>query len=68
MSISPVKRDKRVSSNKKLPIEILIEELKSEDVKKRINSVKNLSTIATHLGKDRTRSELIPFLQGKSVD
>ena len=28
----------------------------------RVNSVKNLSTIATALGKERTRNELLPYI------
>ena len=44
------------------PIAILIDELKSDDVKKRINSVKNLHTIATALGPERTRKELLPYI------
>ena len=32
----------------------------------RLNSIKKLSTIALALGVERTRSELIPFLTGKS--
>ena len=46
-------------------IGVLIDELKSEDSKKRINSIKNLTTIAIALGPDRTRKELILFLNGK---
>lgn len=47
------------------PIAVLIDELKSEEVKRRVNSVKNLSTIAVALGAERTKSELIPFLSGR---
>ena len=32
----------------------------------RLNSIKKLSTIALALGVERTRSELIPFLTGRS--
>ena len=46
------------------PISVLIDELKSEDSKRRINSIKNLATIAIALGPDRTRKELILFLNG----
>lgn len=46
------------------PIAVLIDELKSEDIKRKVNSAKNLVTIATALGPDRTRSELVPFLNG----
>lgn len=44
------------------PIAVMIDELKSEDQKKRIASVKNLSTIATALGPERTRTELLPYI------
>jgi len=44
------------------PIAVLIDELKAEDVKRKVNSAKNLTTIAGALGPDRTKSELIPFL------
>lgn len=47
---------------------ILIDDLKSEDVRKRINAVKELDFIATQLGPERTRSELIPFLNGKYIN
>jgi serine/threonine-protein phosphatase 2A regulatory subunit A len=47
------------------PISTMIDELKSDDVKKRVNSVKNLSAIATALGPERTRNELIGFLNGE---
>jgi len=41
---------------------VLLDELKSEDQVKRINSVNSLSTIAIALGPDRTRSELLPYI------
>jgi serine/threonine-protein phosphatase 2A regulatory subunit A len=44
------------------PITVLIDELKSDEKQKRINSVTNLATIAIALGKERTRSELLPYL------
>lgn len=43
----------------------LIDELKHEDVTFRLNSIKKLNIIASALGVERTRTELIPFLQGK---
>ena len=46
------------------PIAVLIDELKNEDLQLRLNSVRRLSTIALALGEDRTREELIPFLNG----
>ena len=53
---------KMVESNELMPIAICIDELKSPDQKKRINSVKSLSTIAIALGPERTRSELLPYV------
>jgi len=47
-----------------IPVKTLIDNLKNEDPRKRINSVKNLTLIAKTLGIDRTRKELIPFLAG----
>lgn len=45
----------------------LIDDLKNEDVTFRLNSIKKLSVIANALGADRTRDELIPFLQGNII-
>eukprot|EP00191_Tetraselmis_sp_GSL018_P000805 CAMPEP_0177605368 /NCGR_PEP_ID=MMETSP0419_2-20121207/16662_1 /TAXON_ID=582737 /ORGANISM="Tetraselmis sp., Strain GSL018" /LENGTH=124 /DNA_ID=CAMNT_0019099509 /DNA_START=200 /DNA_END=570 /DNA_ORIENTATION=+ len=50
------------------PIAILIDELKNEDVALRLNSIKRLSTIALALGEERTRKELIPFLNESNDD
>ena len=56
-----------INSNEKstTPISVLIDELRSEDVKKKVNSAKNLTTIVAALGPDRTKAELIPFLNGE---
>lgn len=45
------------------PIAVLIDELRHDDLQLRLNSIKNLRTIATALGPERTREELLPFLQ-----
>jgi serine/threonine-protein phosphatase 2A regulatory subunit A len=45
------------------PIHLLMDELKSEDVVLRLSSIRRLSTIALALKEQRTRDELIPFLQ-----
>jgi hypothetical protein len=45
------------------PIHLLMDELKSDDVVLRLSSIRRLSTIALALGPQRTREELIPFLQ-----
>ena len=44
------------------PIAVMIDELKSVDQQKRINSVKNLGTVAIALGQERTRQELLPYI------
>jgi serine/threonine-protein phosphatase 2A regulatory subunit A len=47
------------------PIAVLMDELKHEDVVLRLNAIKRLGTIALALGPQRTRTELIRFLDGK---
>jgi serine/threonine-protein phosphatase 2A regulatory subunit A len=47
------------------PIAVLMDELKHDDVTFRLNAVRRLSTIALALGPERTRDELIQFLEGK---
>ncbi|KAJ3057269.1 protein phosphatase 2, regulatory subunit A [Rhizophlyctis rosea] len=49
------------------PIAVLIDELKHDDVALRLNAIKKLNTIALALGPERTRDELIPFLD-ESID
>ncbi|KND03739.1 protein phosphatase 2A structural subunit TPD3 [Spizellomyces punctatus DAOM BR117] len=49
------------------PIAVLIDELKHEDVTLRLGAMRRLSTIALALGPERTREELIPFLED-SID
>lgn len=51
-----------------LPIAVLIDELKNDDIQLRLNSIRRLSTIARALGEDRTRRELIPFLSENNDD
>ncbi|KAF2455942.1 protein phosphatase PP2A regulatory subunit A [Lineolata rhizophorae] len=50
------------------PIAVLIDELKHDDVLLRLNAIHRLSTIALALGSDRTREELIPFLDESVED
>ena len=49
------------------PIAELIDELKTDDTQKRLNSIRRLNTIAEALGPERTRDELVPFLT-ESID
>jgi serine/threonine-protein phosphatase 2A regulatory subunit A len=54
------------SGDELYPIAVLIDELKHDDVLLRLNAIHRLSTIALALGAERTREELIPFLDGQS--
>lgn len=45
------------------PLALLIDELKHDDVTYRLNAMRRLSTIALALGEERTRNELVPFLE-----
>ncbi|KAM7533662.1 hypothetical protein Aperf_G00000120909 [Anoplocephala perfoliata] len=50
------------------PLAVLIEELRNEDVRFRLNSIQRLSTIALALGPEKTRVQLIPFLTDAIYD
>jgi hypothetical protein len=50
------------------PIQVLIDELKNEDIQLRLNSIRKLSTIARALDAKRTRDELIPFISGNHIE
>lgn len=54
---------KKTEVKQALPVSLL-DELRSEEIKKRINAVSQLKVIATALGPERTRNELVPFLNG----
>ncbi|ODV94657.1 hypothetical protein PACTADRAFT_43876 [Pachysolen tannophilus NRRL Y-2460] len=51
------------NSDELLPIALLMDELKHDDVGSRVQAMKRLDTIALALNPERTRSELLPFLQ-----
>jgi serine/threonine-protein phosphatase 2A regulatory subunit A len=53
---------KKLENKTGMPVNLIIDELKSDDIRKRISSVKNLNLIASTIGPDRTKNELIPFL------
>ena len=44
----------------------MVDEMKSEDTEARINAMRKLKIIAQALGPERTRKELIPYLNGAS--
>jgi len=56
------------TSDELYPIAVLIDELKHDDVLLRLNAIHRLSTIALALGPERTRDELIPFLDESVED
>ncbi|KAK9460487.1 armadillo-type protein [Lipomyces oligophaga] len=60
--------DTSSTSDDLYPIAVLIDELKHEDVTLRLNAIRRLSTIALALGPERTRAELIPFLEDSLED
>jgi serine/threonine-protein phosphatase 2A regulatory subunit A len=55
-------KDLKENNNSEYPIAVLIDELRAEDQKKRINSISSLSTISIALGPERTRNELLPYI------
>jgi len=55
---------KKLDNKTGMPVNLIIDELKSDDIRKRIHSVKNLNLIASTIGPDRTKGELVPFLNG----
>jgi serine/threonine-protein phosphatase 2A regulatory subunit A len=56
---------KNIDSHEIHPLAVFVEELKSTDSKVKLNSIKNISVICSALGKEKSRSELLPFLSGK---
>lgn len=60
--------DAQGQSDELYPIAVLIDELKHDDVLLRLNAIRRLSTIALALGTERTRDELIPFLDESVED
>jgi len=61
-------KDKKEGDESLLPIQLLIDELKNEDIQLRLNSIRRLDTIARALGPERTRTELVPYLTNECVD
>ncbi|EQC25018.1 hypothetical protein SDRG_17095 [Saprolegnia diclina VS20] len=50
------------------PINLLTEEMRTDETETRIRSMRRLRTVAQALGPDRTRSELLPFLSQSTDD
>jgi serine/threonine-protein phosphatase 2A regulatory subunit A len=49
-------------------VAILVDQLKHDDVQQRVNAFSNLERIASALGHERTRDELIPFIADSIED
>lgn len=45
------------------PLAVLIDELRHDDIQVRVEAMSRLTTIARALGEERTRTELVPFLE-----
>ncbi|KAL1995603.1 hypothetical protein VTN49DRAFT_1790 [Thermomyces lanuginosus] len=60
--------DSQPEADELYPIAVLIDELKHDDLVLRLNAIHRLSTIALALGPERTRDELIPFLDDSVED
>ncbi|ODQ64162.1 ARM repeat-containing protein [Nadsonia fulvescens var. elongata DSM 6958] len=54
---------KNVSPEELYPLALLMDELKNDDITLRLNAMHRLPTIAMALGAERTRVELVPFLE-----
>lgn len=50
------------------PLALLMDELKHDDVSNRVEAMQKLDTIAIALGPERTRKELLPFLNDVAQD
>lgn len=49
-------------------VAILVDQLKHDDVQQRVNAFSNLERIASALGHERTRDELVPFISDSIED
>jgi len=49
------------------PIAQYLDELVSEEPKKRIAACENLMEIARAMGKEKTKQQLVPFIRGKNA-
>lgn len=61
--MAATKKDPPISA-----VALLIDNLQSEDSKKRLKSVEDVAVIARALGAERTRNELLPFLAEMADD
>ena len=55
-----------IADDEVYPLNLLNEELKSDDTEVRIKAMRKVKIVAQALGCERTRTELIPFLNGMS--
>lgn len=50
------------AGNSLYPVAVLIDELRCDDQKKRLNSIQSFHTICIALGPERCRNELLPYI------
>jgi hypothetical protein len=62
----PVSAPKEVSEKLSdyTPIKVLVDTLKSDDVKRRVKAIESLPEFCIALGPRRTREEVVPFIKG----
>ena len=49
------------------PMELLKEEMESDENSIRINAMHRIKTVATLLGPEGTKSQLLPYVDGKNI-
>lgn len=47
------------------PMSVLVDTLKSDDIKRRVKVIENLDQFCIVMGPMRTRGEMIPFIKGR---
>lgn len=62
-SNSPTSNPNPTHEEELYPIALLMDELRHDDVASRVQAMQRLDTIALSLGPERTRNELLPFLE-----
>ena len=53
---------KKLENKTGMPVNLIIDEIKCECPRKRIASIQNLNLIASTIGPERSRNELVPYL------
>ena len=62
--INTTSADAFVEPTEYSPMSVLVNTLKSDDIKRRVKAIENLHQFCQVLGPMRTRGEMIPFIKG----